>query len=69
LSYSLLKSSDVSLKVFDVTGREVATLVDAARVAGEHVMSWDASALASGVYFAVLRAGGNATVRKMVLMK
>jgi hypothetical protein len=69
LSYSLLTNSDVSLRVFDVTGREVATLVDAARVAGEHVMSWDASALASGVYFAVLRSGGNATVRKMVLMR
>ena len=69
LSYSLAKSGDVSLTLFDVTGREVATLVDGVRNAGEHVVNWSANSRPSGVYFAVLNAGDASTVTKLVLMK
>ncbi len=69
LSYSLARSGDVSLMLFDVTGREVATLADGVRNAGEHVINWSASAQPSGVYFAVLNAEDASTVKKLVLMK
>ncbi|MCB1060098.1 MAG: T9SS type A sorting domain-containing protein [Calditrichaeota bacterium] len=69
LSYTLSKSSDVALRIFDTTGREVTTLVDADRAGGEHVLQWNASALPSGVYFAALRADGANAVAKLVLMK
>lgn len=69
LSYTLAKASDVVLKLFDVSGREIATLVDANRAAGEHVLTWNASAQASGVYFAMLQTGDAQHVTKLVLMK
>ncbi len=69
LSYSLAKSSDVTLTLFDVTGREVAVLADGVRDAGEHIVNWSANNQPSGVYFAVLNAGDASTVTKLVLMK
>ncbi|NUO19435.1 T9SS type A sorting domain-containing protein [bacterium] len=69
LSYSLTKNSAVSLTLFDITGREVATLVDGVRNAGEHVVHWSANAQPSGVYFAVLNAGESRRVSKLVLLK
>lgn len=69
LSYSLTRNSDVSLTLFDITGREVATLVKGARNAGEHVVNWKANVQPSGVYFAVLQAGDARQVTKLVLMK
>ncbi|MCX6144966.1 MAG: T9SS type A sorting domain-containing protein [Ignavibacteriales bacterium] len=59
----------VSLKVFDVLGREVATLVNGMRPAGVYKVRWDASSLPSGVYFYRLQAGGFTQSRAMVLMK
>lgn len=69
LSYSLDRNSNVSLKLYDVTGREVAMLVNSTRNAGEHVVNWSATAQPSGVYFAVLNAGDARQVKKLVLMK
>lgn len=69
LSYSLAKASDVALKLFDVSGREIAMLANGNRMAGEHVLNWNASAQASGVYFAMLQAGDTRRVTKLVLMK
>lgn len=51
LSYSLEADSRVSLKVFDVTGREVATVVDAQKKAGRHTAEFKATGLPPGVYF------------------
>ncbi len=59
----------VSLKIFDVFGREVATLVDEMRAPGTHEVTWDASALASGMYFYRLSAGAFVQTKKMMLIK
>ncbi len=69
LSYSLARSSAVALTLFDVTGRAVATLVNARREAGEHVVAWNAQAEPSGVYFAVLTADNRREITKLVVLK
>jgi len=69
LSYSLARTGDVALKLYDVTGREVATLVNDSREAGEHIVPWNAGDEPSGVYFAVLRASGKQEITKLVLLK
>jgi hypothetical protein len=57
------------LRVYDVTGRRVATLVDEVRPAGDHVATWHAGGLASGVYFYRLRVDGVVHTRRLVLLK
>jgi hypothetical protein len=73
ISYRLPGKSLVVLKVFDVLGREAATLVNEERPPGTHTVEWDASAFASGVYFCRLEArnAGQRYVRtiKMVLLR
>jgi len=59
----------VSLKVYDVLGREAATLVDAPLAAGEYRIAFDASGLASGMYVYVLRAGQFRDAKTMVLVR
>jgi N-acetylmuramoyl-L-alanine amidase len=59
----------VTLKIFDVLGREIVTLVNEARPAGEYTLRWDASSLPSGVYFYQLRAGDFVQTKKLVLAK
>ncbi|MBI5475245.1 MAG: T9SS type A sorting domain-containing protein [Ignavibacteriales bacterium] len=51
LSFDISHSSFVSMKVYDVFGREVATLVNEIKQPGKYTVTWDASSLASGVYF------------------
>ncbi|MBC8041830.1 MAG: T9SS type A sorting domain-containing protein, partial [Rhizobacter sp.] len=76
VSYRLSAVSQVSLKVFDVLGREVATLVDAEQAVGSYRVSFNAAGLSSGVYFYRLRAGGSdgrsgnfVATKKMLLAK
>jgi len=69
ISYSLVEASNVSLKVYDITGRQVATLVNGHQEAGEHVVSWDASNVSSGVYFYKLTAGDYTATKSMNLLK
>jgi hypothetical protein len=52
-----------------MTGREVAVLVDGMRPAGEHSVTFEASALPSGIYMYVLETGGLRISRKLLLMK
>jgi hypothetical protein len=59
----------VTITVHDVRGRVVATLLDDTRGAGAHEITWNANGMASGVYFAKLRAGKTEVSRKMVLLK
>ena len=69
ISYQLSASSFVCLKVFNTLGKEVATLVNEVRSAGNHVVQWNAGLLPSGIYFCRLQAGGNIETRKMILLR
>jgi len=55
--------------VFDMTGREVAVLVNGSIEAGEHTVTWNASAVASGTYFYRLQMGDRTEIRKMMYLK
>ena len=59
----------VSLKVYDVLGREVATLVNEEKPAGSYKVEFDASSLASGIYFYRIQAGCFAQTKKMIVLK
>ncbi len=70
IQFDLAKAGNVSLTVFDVTGRQVATLLDNENLgAGVHTLNFDATGLSSGVYFSRLDIGGTSMTRKMVLLK
>ncbi len=69
ISYRLSAQSRVTLKIYDVLGREVETLLNDVESAGSYNVKFNGSGLASGVYFYWLRAGGFSAARKMVLMK
>jgi len=59
----------VILKVYNALGTEVATLENGDRSAGTHTVVFDASRLASGVYFYTLRTAGSSQTKRMVLMR
>ena len=70
IRFVIPKSSFVNLKVYDVLGREVATLVNEEKQPGAYEVNFDASGFSSGIYFYRLRAGGNySATQKMVLLK
>ncbi|AFN75321.1 xylanase [Melioribacter roseus P3M-2] len=69
INYSLSKSVNVSLKVYDVLGREVRTLVQGAQNPGSYTVIFDASDLSSGIYFYRLEAGNFSETKQMLLMK
>ena len=69
ISFSLPEASEVSLVVYDVQGREVATLVNGWQPAGMHEVTFNASDLTSGVYFARLTAGEFQGIKKLLLLK
>jgi len=69
ISYQLPATRNVTLEVFDITGRRVATLVDGLQQAGQHETTFDASNLSSGVYFYRITAGDFVQSRQMVLVK
>jgi len=69
ISYQLSANSFVSLKVFDMLGREVATLVNEVMPAGIYSTTWNASGFGSGIYFCKMQAGPFSETKKLVLMK
>jgi hypothetical protein len=69
ISFSLAEAGNVTLKVYDITGRLVTTLVDGQMDAGEHVVSWDASSVSSGVYFYKLATADYSATKSMNLLK
>lgn len=69
ISYSIPAQVDVVLKLYNLLGQEVATLVNAKQNAGDHVVSFDASKLGSGVYYYRITAGQYTATKKMLLMK
>jgi hypothetical protein len=67
--FSIAGEQLVGLKVFDVLGREVATVVNEVKQPGRYEVEWNASGIPSGMYFYRLQAGKLSDVRKLLLMK
>ncbi len=76
INFDLLVAGFITLKVYDVLGREIAVLINSIQQAGKHNVSWDASSFPSGVYFykLIVRQAGSSTgeytaAKKMILIK
>ena len=69
IKYSVLNSSRVEVKVFDVLGNEIETLVNEEKPAGSYELTWNAANLPSGIYFYRLQAGDFVQTKKMILLK
>lgn len=69
ISFSIPKLSNVTLKVFDILGREVATLINRNLTSGQHVVPFDASNLESGVYIYQIKSDNFNDAKKMMLVK
>lgn len=69
ISFNLPSSGEVSLKVYNLLGQEVASLVDGRMNSGSHTVTFDASRLASGMYIYRLQAGNHLQTKKMMLIK
>jgi len=69
ISFKLATSGMTTLKVYDLMGREVATLVNESMNAGSYTATFDAAHLASGTYIYVLESGGYRFANKMILLK
>jgi len=69
IKYSIPSSEFITLKVFDVLGNEVETLVNEEKSAGSYEVNFNASNLASGIYFYTLQAGKFTETKKLILLK
>ncbi|MEI7812296.1 MAG: T9SS type A sorting domain-containing protein [Ignavibacteria bacterium] len=69
ISYSIPNSSNVTVKVYDVLGRLVATLVNMAQEAGSYTVSFDGSRLSAGIYYYKIQSGSYTASQKMLLIK
>ena len=69
ISFELPVHEHVKLNVYDITGRQISTLIDETKEPGRHTVKFDASHLPSGVYLAILRVSGDQHVEKMMLIK
>ncbi len=69
IPFQIGQRSHVSLKIYDIIGREVATLVSGELEAGKYTRQWNAAAFSSGVYFYRLEAGSFISVKKLILLK
>lgn len=69
IEFAINEPGQVSLKVYDLTGREVASLVNSRMSAGEHTVTFDASNLSSGVYIYILQTNNVRLTNRMTLIK
>jgi len=69
IKYQVAKAGNVSLKIFDILGREVATLINEEKSAGNYSINFNAASFPSGVYFYQIRSGSYIATKKMVLLK
>ena len=69
IEFQISESGPVTLKVYDVLGNEVRTLVNEEKIPGNYKVRFDGENLSSGIYFYVLKAGGNIFAKKMCLIK
>ncbi|MDP4176123.1 MAG: T9SS type A sorting domain-containing protein, partial [Bacteroidota bacterium] len=69
INYSTAKAGHVTLKVYDLLGREISTLVDGIKGAGKYSVTFDASKLSSGIYFYDLKPDDFTSRKKMMLIR
>ncbi len=69
IKYSIAKQSNVTLKVYDMLGSEITTLVNEEKPAGVYEINFNASNLASGIYFYKIQAGSFVETKKMILLR
>lgn len=69
IKYQLPKAGNVTLRIYDILGRGVKTLVDSFQQNGSYKVTFDASNLASGIYFYQIHSGNFVSTKKMILMK
>lgn len=69
ISYDLKVSSNVSLKIYNMSGKEIVSLLNEFKTAGSYVINFNGSNLPSGVYFYKIEAGKFSAIRKMTLIK
>jgi mannose/cellobiose epimerase-like protein (N-acyl-D-glucosamine 2-epimerase family) len=69
IEFSLPKSTAVTLKIFNLLGEEVSTLLSASLLSGSHKYVWNATGLASGMYLCRLQAGSFVQTRKLILLR
>jgi flagellar hook assembly protein FlgD len=69
IQYRLSSSGHVCLRVYNLSGQAVKTLVDEEQAAGDYLIEWNARSLSSGMYMYILSAGDYSEMRKMVLLK
>jgi serine protease len=74
VAFDLPRDAQVRIRVFDVAGRTVATLVDGARRGGSHAVTWNGrrsngEMAGSGIYFVKMEVGGQAQIQKMVVAR
>jgi hypothetical protein len=69
ISFALPSNGFVTLKLYDLLGKEVATLVAGVTSAGHHSVRWDASSFASGIYFYRLQTEKNSETKKLILLR
>ena len=69
INYSVAKESNVTIKIYDVMGREVETLVNENKEPGNYEVNFNAQNLASGIYFYKMNAGDFTSIKKLTLLK
>jgi hypothetical protein len=69
LSYALAAAGPVSVRIVDVAGRQVATLVNGVQEAGEHRIEWNAGGQSAGLYFYAVAAGGTTRAGKLIVTR
>jgi hypothetical protein len=69
ISFSLPVTNRVSLKIYDIRGKQIAELLDGRLNAGTHTIQWQAKNLPSGIYYYILKSGSYSETRRMILLK
>ena len=69
IKYNLDKPNYIKLTIFNLTGQEIATVVNGFQTSGVHEINWQAEGLPSGIYFYRLQAGDFSDTKKLILQK
>jgi len=69
IKYKLHKSNHIKLKIYNLVGQEIETLVNEFQPAGEHEITWQPNGLPSGLYFYKIQAGEYSEAKKLILQK